>query len=410
MKLLNSCITMSCMEHLSNTAITVEHFEPAHRSLRIAVVTETWPPEVNGVAVTLSKLIHHLGHRHHSIQLIRPRQNKQDEGLEEAGWSELLLRGFPIPRYPQLKLGLPSKKALIQAWSTRRPDLVHIATEGPLSWSALQAAHVLRLPVTSDFRTNFHSYCQHYGVAWLTKPILAYLRKFHNRTAFTMVPTTAMKRQLEGMGFKNLQVVARGIDTQLFHPDKRSDVMRQSWHVKPETIVLLSVGRLAAEKNLNLSIDTYQALKASGRNVKMVFAGDGPLRAMTENKCPDALFMGMCTHDQLATLYASADLLLFPSLTETFGNVTLESLACATPVLAFDCAAAGEFITHKTNGWLAHCDDRQSYIQCALDITKDKLMLTKAREHTRSSIEHLGWDEIAGEVETIFHRAVELNC
>lgn len=400
---------MLTMEALSNTDITVEHFEPAHQSLRIAVVTETWPPEVNGVAVTLSKLIHHLGNRHHSIQLIRPRQNNQDEGLEATNWTELLLRSLPIPRYPQLKLGLPCKKALIKAWSTRRPDLVHIATEGPLSWSALQAAHLLRLPVTSDFRTNFHSYCQHYGVGWLTKPIVAYLRKFHNRTAFTMVPTSEMKNQLEGMGFKNLKVVARGIDTQLFHPNKRSNDVRQSWHVKPETIVLLSVGRLAAEKNLDLTIQTYKALKGEGRDVKMVFAGDGPERATIEAKCPDALFVGMCTHQQLATLYASADLLLFPSLTETFGNVTLESLACATPVLAFDCAAAGEFITHKTNGWLVHCDDRQGYIQCALEITNNSSILNQAREFTRSSIEHLGWDEIASQVETIFQRAIELN-
>lgn len=391
------------------TPITVEHFEPAQRFLRIAVVTETWPPEVNGVAMTLSKLIQHLGHRHHSIQLIRPRQNKLDEGHEETGWSELLLRGLPIPRYPQLKLGLPSKKALIKAWSTRRPDLVHIATEGPLSWSALQAAHILRLPVTSDFRTNFHSYCQHYGVGWLTKPIVAYLRKFHNRTTFTMVPTTEMKHQLEAMGFKNLRVVARGIDTQLFHPSKRSEVMRKSWNVKPDTIVLLSVGRLAAEKNLELTIHTYQALKAAGRDVQMVFAGDGPMRGVTQAKCPEALFLGMCTHEQLATLYASADLLLFPSLTETFGNVTLESLACATPVLAFDCAAAGEFITHQHNGWLAHRDDRQSYIQTALAITADPHTLMHAREHTRVSVEQLGWDEIAGQVEALFQRAIELN-
>jgi glycosyltransferase involved in cell wall biosynthesis len=397
------------MEATSMTPITVEHFEPEQRFLRIAVVTETWPPEVNGVAMTLSKLIQHLGHRHHSIQLIRPRQNKLDEGHEETGWSELLLRGLPIPRYPQLKLGLPSKKALIKAWSTRRPDLVHIATEGPLSWSALQAAHILRLPVTSDFRTNFHSYCQHYGVGWLTKPIVAYLRKFHNRTAFTMVPTTEMKHQLEAMGFKNLRVVARGIDTQLFHPSKRSEVMRKSWNVKPSTIVLLSVGRLAAEKNLELTIHTYQALKAAGRDVQMIFAGDGPMRGVTQAKCPEALFLGMCTHEQLATLYASADLLLFPSLTETFGNVTLESLACATPVLAFDCAAAGEFITHQHNGWLAHRDDRQSYIQTALAITSDPHTLVHAREHTRASVEQLGWDEIAGQVEALFQRAIELN-
>ena len=397
------------MEASTHTPITVENFEPAQRFLRIAVVTETWPPEVNGVAVTLSKLIHHLGRRQHTIQLIRPRQDKNDEGLEHIGWSELLLRGLPIPRYPQLKLGLPSKKALIKAWSTKRPDLVHIATEGPLSWSALQAAHTLRLPVTSDFRTNFHSYCQHYGVGWLSKPIAAYLRKFHNRTGFTMVPTQAMKFQLEAMGFKNLKVVARGVDTQLFHPDKRSDAMRQRWGVTPDTLVLLSVGRLAAEKNLDLTIQTYQALVAAGRPVKMVFAGDGPMRAATKAKCPDALFMGMCSHDELATLYASADLLLFPSLTETFGNVTLEALSSATPVLAFDCAAASDFVTDKKNGWLIDSNEPHTYIQRALDITSDSATLRQTREFSRHSVEHLGWDEIAGQVEGIFQRAIELG-
>ena len=391
------------------TPITVENFEPAQRFLRIAVVTETWPPEVNGVAVTLSKLIHHLGLRHHTIQLIRPRQDRNDEGHEQTGWSELLLRGLPIPRYPQLKLGLPSKKALIKAWSTKRPDLVHIATEGPLSWSALQAAQTLRLPVTSDFRTNFHSYCQHYGVGWLSKPIVAYLRKFHNRTLFTMVPTQAMKHQLEAMGFKNLKVVARGVDTQLFHPNKRSSAMRDSWKVKPETMVLLSVGRLAAEKNLDLTVQTYQALINAGRHVKMVFVGDGPMRAIIEAKCPDAIFMGMCSHEQLSTLYASADLLLFPSLTETFGNVTLEALASATPVLAFDCAAASDFIKDHQNGWLINSNEPQTYIHRALEITSLQGTLRCAREFTRASVAHLGWDEIAGQVEIIFQRAIELS-
>jgi glycosyltransferase involved in cell wall biosynthesis len=394
------------MHTLSPTPITVENFEPAQKFLRIAVVTETWPPEVNGVAMTLSKLIQHLGQRQHTIQLIRPRQDKNDEGLDHAGWSELLLRGLPIPKYPQLKLGLPSKKALIKAWSTRRPDLVHIATEGPLSWSALQAAQVLRLPVTSDFRTNFHSYCQHYGIGWLSKPIVAYLRKFHNRTAFTMVPTQAMRHQLETLGFKNLKVVARGVDTQLFHPDRRNTTMRDAWAVAPETMVLLSVGRLAAEKNLDLTIQTYQAIKATGRPVKMVFAGDGPMRTVTQAKCPDAIFTGMCSHDELATLYASADLLLFPSLTETFGNVTLEALASGTPVLAFDCAAASDFIHDGKNGWLVSGSDSSAYIKKALDITHEASSLAQTRAFARISVEHLGWDAIATQVETIFQRAI----
>lgn len=397
------------MNIAQDAPILVEHIAPARRFLRVAVVTETWPPEINGVAVTLSKLIHHLGTRQHTIQLIRPRQDKYDQGVANEGWSELLLKGLPIPKYPQLKLGLPSKKALLQAWSTHRPDLVHIATEGPLGWSALQAAKILRLPVTSDFRTNFHSYCQHYGVGWLTKPIVAYLRKFHNRTEFTMVPTQSMKHQLEAHGFKNLKVVARGVDTQLFHPNKRSELMRESWGATNNTTVLLSVGRLAAEKNLNLTIETYQALKDAGRDVKMVFAGDGPMRSITAAKCPDAFFMGMCSHEQLAILYASADVLLFPSLTETFGNVTLEAMASATPVLAFDCAAASDFVTNHHNGWLIDSTQPQAYINRALDITLDTSAMHQARLHTRASIEHLGWDEIAQQVEDIFQAAIENN-
>jgi glycosyltransferase involved in cell wall biosynthesis len=246
-------------------------------------------------------------------------------------------------------------------------------------------------------------------VGWLSKPIVAYLRKFHNRTAFTMVPTQAMKDQLEGMGFKNLKVVARGVDTQLFHPNKRSEDMRASWGVTPDTLVLLSTSRLAAEKNLNLTIQTYQTLLAQGRKVKMVFAGDGPMRGLTEAKCPDAIFVGMCTHEQLATLYASSDLLLFPSLTETFGNVTLEALSCGTPVLAFDCAAAGEFIDDRQNGWLVPSDEPHTYIERALEITQDSATLGQSREFTRVSVQHLGWDEIANQVETIFQRAIELG-
>lgn len=386
--------------------ILVENFEPENPSMRIAVVTETWPPEVNGVALTLSKLIHQLSLRKHTIQLIRPRQDKLDTGSEHSGWSEILLRGLPIPNYPQLKLGFPSKKSLIKAWTVKRPDLVHIATEGPLGWSALQAARVLRLPVTSDFRTNFHSYSKHYGVGWLSKPIVAYLRKFHNRTHCTMVPTRALKAQLQAAGFENLRIVARGVDTQLFHPGQRSDTLRSQWQVDENTLVLLSVGRLAAEKNLDLIVSAYQALTQNRRRVKLVFAGDGPYRDKLESDCPDAIFMGMCTHAELARVYASADLFLFPSLTETFGNVTLEAMASGTPVLAFDCAAATEVIENGKNGWLVQGEDAQRYVLKALEITQKRETLHAAKSHAAVSIRPWDWQEIVSQVEVIFRNAL----
>jgi glycosyltransferase involved in cell wall biosynthesis len=182
--------------------------------------------------------------------------------------------------------------------------------------------------------------------------------------------------------------------------------MRASWHADANTVVLLSVGRLAAEKNLDLIVTTYQALQRSGRSVRLVFAGDGPYRKKLEEDCPQAIFMGMCTHDQLALAYASADLFLFTSLTETFGNVTLEALASGTPVLSFDCAAAAELLQDQKNGWLVQGEDPQRYVLKALEITQKPDTLKSARHYTNSSVAQWDWEQITTQVELIFRSAV----
>ena len=194
---------------------------PGDQPLRMALVSETYPPEVNGVAMTVARLVQGLRARGHQLQLVRPRQHRQDQAGAN-GLDELLVRGLPIPRYPQLKMGLPATGTLLAQWRQRRPDVVHIATEGPLGWSALRAALRLGLPVTSDFRTNFHAYSQHYGIGWLERPIVGYLRGFHNRTQGTMVPTPVLQRELVRHGFENVSVVARGVDTRRFNPGWRS--------------------------------------------------------------------------------------------------------------------------------------------------------------------------------------------
>lgn len=392
------------MSDAPTDAILVEAYPAARPSLRLAVVTETWPPEINGVSLTLSRLVQGLCARNHEVQLIRPRQKRDDEARADVGFHELLMRGMPIPRYPELKLGLPGKRALIRAWTLHRPDLVHIATEGPLGWSALQAARRLRLPVTSDFRTNFHAYSQHYGVGWLKTPIVAYLRKFHNLTRCTMVPTQALRAELQAIGFQNVQVVARGVDTQRFNPDHRSEALRAHWGAGPDTLVMIAVGRLAPEKNLEVTIRAYEAMRAVRSDVKLVFVGDGPQRAALQQRCPQAVFAGMRRDADLAAHYASADVFAFASLTETFGNVTIEALASGLPVLAFDTAAAGDWVRHGHNGWLLPVDDAPGFAQQAAVLAHEPALVRAAAARSRAQVAQLDWQQIARQVEEVFLR------
>jgi glycosyltransferase involved in cell wall biosynthesis len=397
------------MENSIETAIVVEDYPATRPSLRIAVVTETWPPEVNGVAMTLAKLVQGLSHRNHDVQLIRPRQTKTDSPMSDSSLEEVLMRGMPIPRYPELKLGLPSKKTLVKTWTLRRPDVVHIATEGPLGWSALQAAKVLKLPVTSDFRTNFQSYSKHYGVGWLRKPIVAYLRKFHNATACTMVPTRELMRTLSQNGFANLKVVSRGVDTKLFNISKRDTSLRSSWGATDDTKVLISVGRMAPEKNLDQVLKTYEALKVTGLAFKLVMVGDGPLKEQFQKRYPEIIFPGMLSQSNLAAYYASSDLFIFPSQTETFGNVTLEALASGIPVLAFDCAAARDWVQTGVNGWLVAENNPEGFAAQAVTIFNSKDLLDQITQSTRQQVVHLDWDQIAEQVESVFWDAIRIR-
>jgi len=397
------------MENSIDSPIVLEDYPATRPSLRIAVVTETWPPEVNGVAMTLAKLVQGLSHRNHDVQLIRPRQTKTDSPISDASLEEVLMRGMPIPRYPELKLGLPSKKTLVKTWTLRRPDVVHIATEGPLGWSALQAAKVLKLPVTSDFRTNFQSYSKHYGVGWLRKPIVAYLRKFHNATACTMVPTRELMRTLSQNGFANLKVVSRGVDTKLFNIAKRDTRLRSSWGATDDTKVLISVGRMAPEKNLDQVLKTYDALKSTGQAFKLVMVGDGPLKEQFQKRYPEIIFPGMLSQTNLAAYYASSDLFIFPSQTETFGNVTLEALASGIPVLAFDCAAARDWVQTGVNGWLIAENNPEGFAAQAVAVFNSKDLLDQITQSTRKQVVHLDWDQIAEQVESVFWDAIRIK-
>lgn len=374
------------------------------RSLRIAMVTETYPPEVNGVARTEARMVEGLCARGHHVQLVRPRQS-QHERPAGQGYEELLRPGVPIPRYGSLRMGLPSRGALVRAWRVSRPDVVHIATEGPLGGSALSAAQALGIPVATDFHTNFHAYSRHYGAAWLARGVLAYLRRFHNRGLCTMMPTDEMAQDLERLGFRNLRVVGRGVDAAVFSPSKRDRGLRARWGALDGMPVALCVSRFAAEKDFGLVLEAYRAIRDACPESRLVLVGEGPLAGELQRAGLGVVVAERLPDGALSAHYASADLFLFPSVTETYGNVTMEAMASGLGVVAYDYAAARQLIVHGRSGLLAPLGDRDRFVSHAVTLASDLPQARALGLAARAVVEPLGWDKIVGDFEAVLLEA-----
>jgi glycosyltransferase involved in cell wall biosynthesis len=379
------------------------------RRLRIAVVTETYPPEINGVAMTLGRFVRALQEREHQVQLIRPRQGTDDLPRDESNLEQVLRPGVPIPRYAGLRMGLPAKSTLRRIWALKRPDVVHVVTEGPLGWSAVAAANTLRIPVATDFHTNFHSYSRHYGLGWLKKPIVAYLRKFHNQARVTMVPSLTIRRDLESAGFRNLEVVARGVDIQLFDPARRSHELRAAWGVAEQGLAVLYVGRIAPEKNLGLLVRAFRAMARERPDARLILVGDGPELAALKAAHPDFVFCGARRGEDLARHYASADVFLFPSLTETFGNVLLEAMASGLACVGFDYAAAAEHVRHGENGLKAPYGDDGEFLRQCLCLIQDADLPARLGKEARATASNLSWQQVYTRLEDILLDIVRAN-
>jgi len=371
------------------------------------LVTETWRPEVNGVAMTLGRLVDGLRARHHQVEVVRPRQDG-DAGGDLHG-AHLLRASLPIPRYTGLRLGLPSSHVLRARWRTKRPDLVHVATEGPLGLSALRAAHSLGIPVSSGFHTNFHDYSGHYGIGVLRSTVEGYLRWFHNRTRCTLVPTEVQRNALARAGFRGVRTLGRGVDAELFHPRCRSAVLRAQWGAGEDTLVAVLVSRSAPEKNIPLAIRAFRALRAVVPDAVMVIAGDGPERARLAAANPDIYFIGNLPRPEIAAIYASADLFLFPSMSETFGNVVLEAMASGVPAVAFAYAAPEMYMRDGVNGRLVPFGDADAFIAASVEAARNRGHLRAMAAAARATAATVSWDAIVNRLESLFASAITIR-
>lgn len=398
------------------------------KQLHVLLVTETWLPEVNGVAMSLGQLMHQLNLKGHKVSLLRPKPSqdkalgiteaKTEDGKDSAtainplqGIShDIQVKGMSIPKYSDLQFGVPAYFKIKKELEQLQPDVVHVATEGPLGLAALWAAKRLNIPVTTGYHTQFHDFSRHFGLGILSAPLMAYFKWFHNTSKATCVPSNKTFNDLDSLGFKRLYEVGRGVDLERFNPAHRSGELRSQWGAYKQHTVLIMVSRLSPEKGVDLVIKSFKALQREQmqRAVKLVIVGDGPDRArlesLAEDSKDDIIFAGAKTGKDLSEHYASGDVFVFASQVETFGNVVVEAMASGLPVYAFDDAAAGMLVTEKS-GQLVSFGDDQQFIEKVANLPKMQILKEQGAVACQS-VAGFSWQRPAEQMLTMFYQSI----
>lgn len=334
------------------------------RNLRIAIVTDAWRPQVNGVVRTLTETKKQLELMGHAVEMIAPER----------------FTTFPCPTYPEIRLSLAGSRSVGRLIDAFAPDAVHIATEGPLGWAARKACLARKLPFTTAYHTRFPEYVNariHAPLSWS----YAVLRRFHGPASRVMVPTPTVKKDLESWGFDNVVLWTRGVDLEVFKPGPRDRLQ-----TKPPIFVY--VGRVAVEKN----VEAFLKLDLPGS--KWV-VGEGPALASLRATYPDVNFLGVLQQAELARVYGAADVFVFPSKTDTFGLVLLEAMACGTPVAAYPVTGPLDVLGDRPADQSGGTMDEDLRAAClkALEIPRERA-LAHARDYSwaecaRQFAEHL---------------------
>ncbi len=303
--------------------------------MKISIVTDAWAPQINGVVTTLEKMGEELNKAGNDVRYITPEYFKT----------------FPCPSYPSIRLAIFPDSKVAAMLADFQPDAVHIATEGPLGHAARKYCIRTGLKFTTSYHTQFPEYVRLRApipIGWTYR----YLKRFHDRAERTMVPTPSQKQKLDERNFSNVVVWSRGVDTDLFHP-------RDKTFIDAERPVSMYMGRVAVEKNIEAFLD----LDLPGTKY---IVGDGPDLAEMKKKYPDVVFTGFKRGIELAQYLAAADVFVFPSLTDTFGLVMLEAMACGVPVAAFPVTGPVDVVKQRVTGVLD--DDLQKAVAGALKL------------------------------------------
>ena len=376
--------------------------------MRLAFFTEAYAPQVNGVVTTLGKLTEYLTSRGHQVLLAVPRNRKNPKGENVVEFQSI-----PLPVYPEMPIILPHwgfhRKGLAKV-DAFGPDLVHILTPGVLAFFGQKWARQHGYPVVASYETDIIRYMHYYGFGAFEPRVWGYLTWLFNNCQQTYVPSHDTKRFLESKGICNVEVFERGVDTTRFHPSKRSEALRRQLGVEPDGVLISYVGRLSKEKNLELLLRCVKKLTRDYPKTQLVVTGEGPFQRTLKRRFahPRITFTGVKRGEELASVYASADIFALPSSTETLSLVAMEAMASGVPVLAMNAGGVRDVVEHQRTGLLANsAEEFEAFLQRLMEEAPLRSVLGQAG---RRYAEGKSWRHALQNLECSYQEIIARKC
>lgn len=359
--------------------------------MRIVYFSETLPPLVDGVTLTLGHLFEALEKRGIEFRIYSP----FNPG-ERVGWSSRVqtVPSMVFPLYRDYRLSLPPGPAIAKQMDALAPHLIHVVSPTPAAIWAQRYATRRGVPIVTSFHTDFVSYFRYYGFGRFEEQGWAYLRWFYNRCARVYAPSSTTGRELQERGIRGVELWSRGIDLSRFSPTKRCATLRAELGADEHTPLVLFVGRLVKEKDLEDLVAMHRLLRGRGVAHRVALVGDGPMRPQLEAALPGARFTGWLKGDELAKWYASADAFVFPSTTETFGNVVLEALASGLPTVVVDRGGPPGLVDVGTTGFITRRHDPVELADATQTLLEDPARRNAMGQHARNAAFRYSWAEV----------------
>ncbi|WP_313339840.1 glycosyltransferase family 1 protein [Sedimentibacter sp.] len=372
--------------------------------MKIAIFSDTYSPQINGVTNTLDKLVQYFESNHIEYKIFAPKYD--DENKEEHTERFYSLKFF---MYPECRLALPNIFRISQSLSEFKPDIIHLMTEFNMGMTGMIYGKKNNIPTISNYTTNFSQYTEYYNLEIFKQPIWDYMKWFHNQNNITLCPSNEAQKLLNKNGINKTSLFSRGIDSHKFNPSYRNVKLRKELGIENKT-TFLYVGRVATEKDMDILNESYRLIREKHHNTALIITGEGPYLEECKEMFPeDTIYTGFKKGHELAEIYASSDMFVCPSSTETFGNVVLEAMASGLAVIGADAGGIKEIISHKQNGLKFKAKDSNELTNCMQELIENKSLRNYVKSNGLKFAQNRTWERIIDNLYVIYCEILKEN-